>query len=67
MLLFICTDVECNPGPRISKSLIISHTNTRSLYSYNSDAKVAELEVIANDEGIDILCMSETWLDSTMQ
>ena len=64
MLLFICGDIEVNPGPR--KQLIISHSNVRSLYVNNSDIRISELHLMAKNNSIDILSLTETWLDHSV-
>ena len=64
MLLFICGDIEVNPGPR--KQLIISHSNVRSLYVNNSDIRISKLHLMARNNSIDILSLTETWLDHSV-
>ena len=34
LLLIMCGDVETNPGPSNSKSIILSHVNARSIFAY---------------------------------
>jgi hypothetical protein len=71
LLILRCGDVHPNPGPSYdSKSLSICHVNIQSLYlraepSRNHRRKIDELEsILINDNKIDIICISETWLDN---
>jgi hypothetical protein len=71
LLILRCGDVHPNPGPSYdSKSLKICHVNIQSLYlraepSRNYRRKIDELEsILINDHKLDIICISETWLDN---
>ena len=71
LLLLRCGDVHPNPGPSYdTKSLSICHVNIQSLYlraepSRNHRRKIDELEtILVNDNKLDIICISETWLDN---
>ena len=58
-------DIHPNPGPADSvphNILKISHANVRSV---KTPGKLDELHMLANTEKIDILTLSETWLDNT--
>ena len=38
----------------------------QSLYANKSDLKLSELQIMANDWHIDVLAVTETWLDSNI-
>ena len=71
LLLLRCGDIEEHPGPTFDlKTLSISHINIQSLYPHDPQEitghtrrKINEIETtLINDLGIDIVCLSETWL-----
>ena len=68
LLLLRCGDVHPNPGPPYeNKSLKVCHINIQSLYlsseKINPKRKMNEIEsLLMHDLGIDIICLSETWL-----
>ena len=66
LLLIMCGDIEVNPGPDNNKNLVFSLSNMQSLYANNSDLKLSELQIMANDWHIDVLAVTETWLDSNI-
>jgi hypothetical protein len=63
-------DVEVNPGPTFQqKKLTMVHMNIQSLFmvSIKSNPRVKLDEIISTfvtDKDVDVLCMSETWLNS---
>jgi hypothetical protein len=67
LLILRCGDVHPNPGPPFeNKSLKICHINVQSLYLRigNHTRKIDEIEsLLINDQHMDIICLSETWLD----
>ena len=66
LLLIMCGDIEVNPGPDNNKNLVFSLSNMQSLYANKSDLKLSELQIMANDWHIDVLAVTETWLDSNI-
>ena len=62
MLIFLSGNIETNPGPvtNFSQDLKICHWNLNSLPSDNF-VKVPHLNAITHN--IDIICLSETFLD----
>jgi hypothetical protein len=72
LLLLRCGDVHPNPGPtHTNKPLNICHINAESLYltteSPNQRRKITEIETgLINSLKIDIICISETWLNNTI-
>ena len=66
LILLLSGDVESNPGPSMMKSLSVLHCNINSLYAYNSDHKIGELETLAETTKCDIIALTETWLDNTI-
>jgi exonuclease III len=70
LLILQCGDVHPNPGPTTElKSLSICHVNVQSLYlrmGYHR-RKIDEIHtLLINDQNIDIICLSETWLDNNI-
>jgi hypothetical protein len=70
LLLLRAGDVHPNPGPSyVNKSLSICHVNVQSLYlriGYHR-RKIDEIHTtLVNEEKIDIICLSETWLDNNI-
>ena len=59
-------DIEANPGPvtNFSQDFKICHWNLNSLPTDNF-VKVPHLEAYAITHNIDIICLSETFLDSS--
>ena len=60
LLLLLAGDVHPNPGPNQSHPLGICHCNIRSL---RSKSKIDELKLLADRHAIDIITLSETWLN----
>ena len=60
LLLCISADIHPNPGPLYTKSIGICHANVRSL---KSQSKLDELKIMADSANIDIITLSETWLN----
>ena len=60
LLLLLAGDVHLNPGPNQSHPLGICHCNIRSL---RSKSKIDELKHLADNHAIDIITLSETWLN----
>ena len=60
-------DIELNPGPQKlkSKSLLVCHWNLNSLSAYNF-SKLTQLKVHISIFKHDFICLSETYLDSTI-
>jgi len=49
-----------------SKCLTICYLNACSIFAYNSALNLAELGAVTNFYGFDIICVTETWLDSSV-
>ena len=66
LLLILSNDVELNPGPKKDNSkrnFSIAHWNFNSIATQNF-AKLSQLEAYNTLHGYDLICLSETWLDS---
>ena len=60
-LLLKCGDVEKNPGP--VKSLVVNHINAHSLCPSDRSKRLDEIHsTLCVTETVDIICISETWL-----
>ena len=67
MFLFICGDIELNPGPKNRNSCYnfsICHWNLNSITAHNF-AKVNLLEAYNAIHDFDMICLSESYLDSS--
>ena len=66
-LLLLCDDVEFNPGPKqnTAKKLSICHWNLNSITAHNF-AKLVLLKAYKSIHKFDIICLSETYLDSSI-
>ena len=65
LLLLRAGDIEKNPGP---PGLSICHINARSLCPTNRLKRIDEIHsVLALDGGYDLICVSETWLNNTVE
>ena len=63
-LLMICGDIEINPGPRKDLNLSICHWNLNSIAAHNF-AKLSSLQAFNSIHKFDLICISETFLDSS--
>ena len=70
LLLLICAgDIELNPGPKKRDScynLSLCHWNLNSIADHNL-SKLTLLEAYNMKYNFDIICLSETYLDSSIQ
>ena len=66
LILLECGDIETNPGPTLINNLIFFHSNVRSLLAKRSDEKIAELQLMATEHKINVLSLSETWLNNSV-
>ena len=67
LLLFMSGDIELNPGPNKTNSsckFSVCHWNLNSLAAHNFE-KVGLLEAFNTINKFDIICVSESYLDST--
>ena len=67
-LLILSNDVELNPGPKNDNSkrnFSIAHWNLNSIAAQNF-VKLSQLEAYNTLHSYDLICLSETWLDSTI-
>ena len=67
LLLFMLGDIELNPGPKKTNSsceFSVCHWNLNSLAAHNFE-KVGLLEAFNTINKFDIICVSESYLDST--
>jgi len=46
--------------------LSICHLNARSIFAFKSNCKLEELSLVAACNNFDVICVSESWLDSTI-
>ena len=63
-LLLRCGDVESNPGPKSKHCLSVCHYNVNSIVVHNF-AKLSSLEAFNAVHDFDIICISESFLDSS--
>lgn len=70
LLLVTSGSIHPNPGPR--ENLSICHINAQSLFAYDAElnsnrTKLDEIEsVLSINLHYDIICISETWLSSSI-
>ena len=64
-ILIECGDIETNPGPKYS-SLKFCHWNLNGITAHDS-IKVSLLQAYITQHNYDIICLSETFLDSSIQ
>ena len=67
LILILSNTVELNPGPKKDSSKInflIAHWNLNNIAAQNL-VTVSQLEAYNKLHGYDLICLSETWLDST--
>ena len=60
--LMLSGDIQPNPGPVDFHSLGVCHANVRSLHA---QTKLDELKHVADTANLDILTISESWLDES--
>ena len=65
ILLVNSGDIETNPGPRKSSPIKFCHWNLNGLAAHDF-IKVPLIEAFISIHNVDILCLSETFLDSTI-
>ena len=68
LILFVCGDVELNPGPKNRNSCFnfsICHWNSNSIIAHNF-AKVNLLQAYNTIHDFDTICLSKSYLDSTV-
>ena len=66
LLLILSGDIEQNPGPEKEKSHItFCHWNLNGLMAPNF-LKVSSLQTLAVTNDYDIICLTETFLDSSI-
>ena len=64
-VLLISGDIETNPGPKILSAIKFCHWNLNRLPAQDF-VKVALIEAFIPTHNFDIICLSETFLDSTI-
>ena len=64
-LLFHCSDIEANPGPKYS-SLTFCHWNLNSLTAHDS-IKIFLLQAYITQHNYDIICLLATFLISSIE
>ena len=65
-LLLICFgDVESNPGPKKQYQISFCHWNLNGLAAHNF-SKVSLLQAISVSKNYDLICLSETFLDPSI-
>ena len=65
LLILLSGDIELNPGPKRYFNLKVCHWNLNSLPSHNF-AKLTSLQAYNTLHKFDIICISETYLDSSI-
>ena len=65
ILLVNSGDIEMNPGPRKSSPIKFCHCKLNGLAAHDF-IKVPLIEAFVSTHNFDILCLSETFLDSTI-
>ena len=65
ILLVNFGDIEINPGPRKSSPIKFCHWDLNGLAAHDF-IKVPLIEAFISTHNLDILCLSETFLDSTI-
>ena len=67
ILIMLCGDVEINPGPKTisQQGFSICHWNLNSIIAHNF-AKIFLLKAYVAIHKFDIICLSETYLDSSI-
>ena len=60
-----CGDIEVNPGPKYS-SLTFCHWNLNGLTAHDN-IKISLLQAYVTQYNCDIICLSETFLNSSIQ
>ena len=67
LTLFICGDVELNPGPKNTKSpyyFSLCHWNLNSIPAHDF-SKLSLIESYNTHHNFDMICLSETYFDSS--
>ena len=64
-LLIYCSDVESNPGPEKQHRISFCHWNLNGLAAHNSN-EVSLLQAISVSKKYDLICLSETFLDPSI-
>ena len=67
LLIILSGDVELNPGPKrkAAQTLSLCHWNLNSIYAHNF-TKLPLLRAYVSVHKFDIICLSETYLDSSI-
>ena len=65
ILLLLSGDIEINPGPKRSSNIKFSHWNLYGLAAHDF-IKVPLVEAFITSNNFDLVCLSETFLDSTI-
>ena len=65
LLLLLSGDIETNSGPKRSSNIKFFHWNLNGLAAHNF-IKVPLVETFITNNNFDLVCMSETFLDSTL-
>ena len=60
-----CSDVESNPGPKKQHRISFCHWNLNGLAAHNSN-EVSLLQPISVSKTYDLICLSETFLDPSI-
>ena len=65
ILLLLSGDIEINPGPKRSSNIKFSHWNLYGLAAHDF-IKVSLVEAFITINNFDLVCLSETFLDSAI-
>ena len=49
-----------------SRDFSVLHVNTRSMIARNNTMKLDEINVLAAEYNFDVVCLTETWLDNSI-
>ena len=63
--MILCGDIEINPGPKDAKYFSLYHWNLISIAAHNF-AKGNALKAFNTTKKFDFICLSESYLDSTI-
>ena len=65
LLLVFSGDLEINPGPKTKNQISFCHWNLNGLAAHNF-TKVSLLQALSVTHDYDIICLSETFVDSSI-
>ena len=63
--MILCGDIEIKPGPKDAKYRSLYHWNLNSIAAHDF-AKIIALKAFNTTKKVDFICLSESYLDSTI-